>query len=570
MIFSDDLEFIHSRYHILDSIKLFAPREGKTLRDHQDGCICLNEWMFKVGIWIPFEFSVSELYHVFDATPIQVAQSVMWFCEWRKCSASRYLWVSLMSRKGIPLRCSEGLPEVTSVVPEELKTGQRLILEFFQLHNLKWCPSKEAFFQWCQGPSFFGAPVVFAREEEEERQLGEASGSSVDAKSLTRGSWVFAPYRPDPRACNEDLSRKKKCLMKGRGCLRPVSSSFLLFPRGIFDVCSFFFRGTVSKIGGGQPLGRVDSLPSLEATVEPVHPGSSSLSIPVMDLDEGALSPTSSSEKGPSRTPARVTREYAEARVVVGVSVRREVLGATISETSSSSVDGQLFRCPFDVEARALKIIGDLLPMQYKSLRESYTLGMMVPLDKEGRRSAELMLLEFLLDAICLIDGCSSRAGVPLPHVKGVCLPILGASLSLGSILDKSYYERRGTPEDCRCRKAPNDSFLTAWEHLKESLAGIVSKAHRMAGEELRPMGSDASSFNFLRWAGLTEELGVATLELGRAKEAEVELFVELDATWAKRDETRDDTEGRRSLQEATTKATGLCLQKLDVDTSIR
>ncbi|KAL5987320.1 hypothetical protein ACLOJK_038485 [Asimina triloba] len=43
---------------------------------------------------------------------------------------------------------------------------------------------------------------------------------------------------------------------------------------------------------------------------------------------------------------------------------------------------------------------------------------------------------------------------------------------------------------------------------------------------------------------GLIIELGAATLELGRAKEARVDLLIELDAMRPGRDETRDDAEG--------------------------
>ncbi|KAL5973091.1 hypothetical protein ACLOJK_037117 [Asimina triloba] len=102
MISSDDLGSICSRYHIPESIELFTPREGV----HHDDNICLNEWMFKVGVWILFKFSISELLHVLGVNPIQVspnswkiAQSVMWFCEWRKFSVDRHLWVLLLSRK---------------------------------------------------------------------------------------------------------------------------------------------------------------------------------------------------------------------------------------------------------------------------------------------------------------------------------------------------------------------------------------------------------------------------------------------------------------------------------------
>ncbi|KAL6002036.1 hypothetical protein ACLOJK_037483 [Asimina triloba] len=143
--------------------------------------------------------------------------------------------------------------------------------------------------------------------------------------------------------------------------------------------------------------------------------------------------------------------------------------------------------------------------------------------------------------------------------------------------------EESGVAQVTREVLRPGASFPSAWEHLEQSLTGIISEACRMAGEEPRVEleGSDTSSFSFLRWAGvttrLTNELGVDTLELGRAKEARAELLAELDSTRVERDEMRDDVEGvalakqdlEWSLLEAMVKPAGLRLQKLDAKTSI-
>ncbi|KAL5978047.1 hypothetical protein ACLOJK_037070, partial [Asimina triloba] len=207
-----------------------------------------------------------------------------------------------------------------------------------------------------------------------------------------------------------------------------------------------------------------------------------------------------------------------------GVSVRRGVLRATLGEMSSGSVDDQLFRHPFDVEPRALKIFGDLLPVQSKSLRKSHALSLTASLDKEGRELAELMLLEFLPDAwrelmkleerIHLIDGCSSRAEYHY-HVlrERVCL-----SLGRPRVWDLFGMSRIMSEEEHR-KIITTESILRSrvkalWERAQEVLAGLI------------------------------EELGAATLELGWAKETRAELLTELDAMRAERDKTRNDAEG--------------------------
>ncbi|KAL5980941.1 hypothetical protein ACLOJK_028861 [Asimina triloba] len=55
-----------------------------------------------------FEFSVAELLYVFDValihltpTSYKIIQTVVWFCEWRRCCANRHFWRFLHSRKVI-------------------------------------------------------------------------------------------------------------------------------------------------------------------------------------------------------------------------------------------------------------------------------------------------------------------------------------------------------------------------------------------------------------------------------------------------------------------------------------
>ncbi|KAL5978613.1 hypothetical protein ACLOJK_029730 [Asimina triloba] len=217
---------LRSRYRILDSIELSAPREGEILRDHRNDSICLNEWMFKARVRILFEFGTSEHLHLrFGSPPILGELSNR---------ADRHLWASLLLKKvmlgcvtfamkqntkifsnlpdsvsewklrffyacfketqgatsswDIPFKWNDELSEVNSIAQDELEWGQSTFLKFFQSHNLKWHPTNEAFFRWCQVIiPFFGALTASIREEAEERRCGKALGSSADARFLTRG-----------------------------------------------------------------------------------------------------------------------------------------------------------------------------------------------------------------------------------------------------------------------------------------------------------------------------------------------------------------------------------------------
>ncbi|KAL6002107.1 hypothetical protein ACLOJK_037555 [Asimina triloba] len=208
MITSDDMKSLHSRYHIPDSIELFSPREGETLRDHRDSSICLNEWMFRVGVQIPFKFGISELFHIFGAAPIQVfpnswriIQSVMWSCEWRKCRANRHLWASLLSRKGaapnwgVPSQWSDGLPEVRSVVLEELEMRKRmqlLLRGVYVWRGVRFfgrCPT----FDWGVvniGPFMSQPSNACGGDSEEKEAFGQRAGGVTtldeEEKRLTR------------------------------------------------------------------------------------------------------------------------------------------------------------------------------------------------------------------------------------------------------------------------------------------------------------------------------------------------------------------------------------------------
>ncbi|KAL5995715.1 hypothetical protein ACLOJK_025783 [Asimina triloba] len=389
---------------------------------------------------------------------------MMWFCEWRKCDTNRHLWVSLLSRK---------LPEVGSVALKELcvggaRDGVEDDPRVFQSHDLKWYLSKGAFFWWCQGLPFFSTPAVSAWEEAEDGCLTLDWGVTGACSLLIR--------LPSMRGPPEE----EEMLGESTSFLPPASSSYpLLFLRGFPDAYS------KSDLQVRLVLSREEArhsdlvVVSPEAVVKLVHSRLLSLFVPMMDLDAGTLSPAPFSKEEPSETPTR------EARVIMP----RGVLGVTLGEMSSGSVDVQLFRCPFDIEARALKILGDLLPVQSRSLRKSHALGLTAPPDKEGRGLAKLLLLEFLLnleERILLIDRCSSRAEYRYHVPRFGMSRIISGKECRKIIAVGKRLEELGVAQVTKEVMRPDASFPSAGEYLEESLMAIVSEVHHMAGEEPR------------------------------------------------------------------------------------
>ncbi|KAL6001328.1 hypothetical protein ACLOJK_007062 [Asimina triloba] len=385
MILADDVASLRLRYHIPNNVELSAPREGETLPDHHDDNISLNKWTFKVRVQIPFDFGVSELLHAFDAAPIQ-------FCKWRKCRADHRFWASLLSRKvmlgcvtfarkrntkiilnfsysvlewklrffyahfeeaqgtvrswGVLLQWNDELPKVRSVVSKELKWGQRAVLEFFQPHNLKWHSTKGAFFRWCQGLFLSGVPAASPRGEPEGCLYGEVSGSSADARPSIGGSTTLVPRRPDHQTRVDERSKKKKRLVQVR------------------------FEGQGPTALGEECLAGQKEV----------------------DLQDGlALSREEACRSGLIDTEVRTIEEqgllsYCGANPgEAGALVRCGVLRSIFGEVSACPTDDQLFRQPFDMEARALKILGDLLAVQSRAIRECHAPGFAPSLDEEGR-----------------------------------------------------------------------------------------------------------------------------------------------------------------------------------------
>ncbi|KAL6004778.1 hypothetical protein ACLOJK_005334 [Asimina triloba] len=149
---------------------------------------------------------------------------------------------------------------------------------------------------------------------------------------------------------------------------------------------------------------------SLEASAELAPLGPVSSSVLVMDVKANITSPVPAFEREPSEAPGRKGTEVRtieekgpssycganpeEAEALVGL----RVLGSIFGEASTCPMDDQLFHWPFDMEARALKILGDLIPVRPRAIREYNALGFAPSLDNEERGADERMLQKFLLD----------------------------------------------------------------------------------------------------------------------------------------------------------------------------
>ncbi|KAL5987824.1 hypothetical protein ACLOJK_035579 [Asimina triloba] len=296
-----------------------------------------------------------------------------------------------------------------------------------------------------------------------------------------------------------------------------------------------------------------------------------------LDLDATLPSP----EREPSETLAQAAGEDAEVEAAeeqgpipqrcadpgeARASARHGVLGATFGKTSSCSARDKLFRRPFDVEEKALKILGDLLH------------------DKEGRWPVELMLLVFLPDMwrelmeleerICLVDGCASQAEYRYHVLREPVQLSLGRPrawdlFGMSRIMSKECQrvvavgkrlEEAGVAQVTREVLRPNASFSFIWKYMED----VLSEARRMAGEKVKAEGEQCWAegmvegerlffFQLLEmgWranrakalqeqaekvaAGLLEGLGAATLELGQAKEATTELQEETSSGYSSR-----------------------------------
>ncbi|KAL6003223.1 hypothetical protein ACLOJK_023446 [Asimina triloba] len=209
-----------------DVDQLLAPELRETLQDHQAGRICLNEFMFKVGVRVPFKFSVTELLYVFGTAPIHLTPNSWKIIQIVVYNTNRYFWRFLLSRKviqGLVTFTGKHTNMVVNNLPHSMKRGRGVVLilevpdwwreRLPDVEETASFSSKEIFFRWCQGLTFFGALVAFVRGEADVRRSGEASSSLAGAGSLAEGLAVLV--REEGRLRKK--RRLKKAIHEGQG-----------------------------------------------------------------------------------------------------------------------------------------------------------------------------------------------------------------------------------------------------------------------------------------------------------------------------------------------------------------
>ncbi|KAL6002384.1 hypothetical protein ACLOJK_034316 [Asimina triloba] len=199
MITSEDLTFIRSSDQIPDNIELLAPEKGETLRYHHACSICSDEYMFKVGVHIPFELSIMELLYIFNAAPIHVAPN-SWEDRLGGCMALR------VEKKLMQVHMTFTGKQYNKIVSNLLN----LVLEL----KTRWYTSKEVFFQWCQTLTFIGTLTASTR-------LGATVGQQDEALSYFEGAGpsveellALVPYQSEEQAHQERRLKKKRRLTK--------------------------------------------------------------------------------------------------------------------------------------------------------------------------------------------------------------------------------------------------------------------------------------------------------------------------------------------------------------------
>ncbi|KAL5976379.1 hypothetical protein ACLOJK_020710 [Asimina triloba] len=246
---------------------------------------------------------------------------------------------------------------------------------------------------------------------------------------------------------------------------------------------------------------------SLEVTMELGPLGPTPSFMPVADIEVAIMSPKPAFEGESSEASSRDG-----------------------TEASSCPSNDRLFRWPFDMEERALKILGDLLPVQSRGIRECHTLGFAPSLDKEGRGAGERMLQEYLPDAEYRyhVLGECVRLSVGQPHVWDLFRTsnIMNKGERRKIVAAEKYPKETGVEQVSREVLRFDASVPSKWKLLEEALA----KARSMARERLK---LDEAQDN-------AEGISLAKQELEQA------------------------------LVEATMEADNLCLQKFSAEDSLR
>ncbi|KAL6002966.1 hypothetical protein ACLOJK_023188 [Asimina triloba] len=294
---------------------------------------------------------------------------------------------------GVPNWWRERLPDIVETASVELETSQRVVLEFFHSHSLKWFSSKEIFFWWCQGLTFFGALVAFTQGEADVHRsaIREGQGPVMlqeeEEERLTRREEV------DLHAAL-DLSREEV------GC--------------------FGLAVSLAEPANSRPVALIDSMPAKSVHVVDVNFWERAFRSSIEGRQRAAtvrgfLTSQHQGRDKASRRPQGIENSCRNMSATP-TPVSRRVFGATLGETSSCSADEEIFRCPFDIEARALKILSNLIPV----LTWETAVGLLKDLD--ASKFEQELAKEIATKLLAELDAAKAELDEALDDAKGVIL----------------------------------------------------------------------------------------------------------------------------------------------------
>ncbi|KAL6004631.1 hypothetical protein ACLOJK_005186, partial [Asimina triloba] len=262
-----------------------------------------------------------------------------------------------------------------------------------------------------------------------------------------------------------------------------------------------------------------------------------------------------------------------------GTPMRCWILASIFREASSCPSNEEIFCRPFDMEARAIKILGDLLPVESRGVRKNYALGLLSTLDVEGRGLGEQMLKKFLPDVwrelleleerIRLVDGYSSREEYRY-HILGQysrfpvdCPRTLDRFETSGQMEEKEHrniIDAVKRPKEVAMKQVPREvprpdtpihsehKLEEEWKLMEEAGARARSVAWRrieVEREKCRAEGmTEGSRHFFLLLMEMGRRAHRAEAWREEAEKAAVSLRSALDAERADLEVARDDVDG--------------------------
>ncbi|KAL5980288.1 hypothetical protein ACLOJK_028196 [Asimina triloba] len=387
---------------------------GETFRDRRPGCIYLNEFMLK-GSGAP-EF----------------------FRGGSDISGSKFLKDNPSG--DLVLRATFAVKKNTKIINNLLDSVKEWKMRVLGEITPHW----EVPTEWSErlleaSSSHEVAPAYSLNDEERASQLTVASSRAMVVEPSGRaqevvGSRELVKHPSEEQVEGEYLSLKRWCLVKGReveeGRGGPTADGDCPFLGGGLTCWN---RGRIEASSGEGSLAMVvnakeEAFPLVDAAYE----GGNASGIEDVPI------------KGPTaRDPKKMAQFYgrgstnarAEAKgsLTTSQAVERRRgptprVWANLGDTSSVQDDREIFGQSFDVEARVLKILSDLLLVETRAIQESAALGREPPLDIEGRGPRELMLLKFLpnvwRELRCEIHGLKMRIKFIQDQQQESCRPL--------------------------------------------------------------------------------------------------------------------------------------------------